>query len=100
MQKICNSGRSAPIQIMSSQFLRENGSERSVKSFDEGRQTHLSLSLIQQAGHRRLVKQDLPFLKPCCLSLIPWLCCACYMMALKIVCSIAFPGIEVRLESL
>jgi len=48
----------------------------------------------------RIVKQDLPFMNPCWLGLIPWLSFTCPVIALRMNHSIIFPGIEVRLTGL
>jgi len=48
----------------------------------------------------RLVKQDLPFMNPCWLGLIPWLSYPCPVSTLKMNCSIIFTGIKVRLTGL
>jgi len=48
----------------------------------------------------RLVKQDLPFMNPCWLGLIPWLCFTCLVSALRMIRSTVLPGTEVRLSGL
>lgn len=44
-----------------------------------------------------MLKQDLPFITPCCLGLIPCLSYTYCMIALKVIYSVNFPDNEVRL---
>jgi len=48
----------------------------------------------------RLVKQDLPFMNPCWLGLIPWLSFTCPVSALRMNRSIILPSTKVRLTGL
>jgi len=48
----------------------------------------------------RLVRQDLPFMNPCWLGLIPWLSFTCPLSALRMNCSIMLLSTEVRLTGL
>jgi len=56
--------------------------------------------VTQSQKQIRLVKQDPPFLSLCYLGLIPWLSCTCQVISLSMICSISFPGTEVRLTGL
>ena len=47
-----------------------------------------------------MVKQDLPFMNPCWLGLIPRLSRTCRLISPKTVCSTTFPGTELRLTGL
>jgi len=47
-----------------------------------------------------LVKQDLPFMNPCWLGLIPWLSFACLVSALRMNLFIIYPDNELRLTGL
>jgi len=56
-----------------------------------------SVTLSQK--EMKLVKQDLPFMNPCWLGLIPWLS-HITVISLKMICSITFPDTKIRLTGL
>ncbi|XP_046765531.1 uncharacterized protein LOC124417648 [Gallus gallus] len=107
LQPLPYPAESVPVQATDCRLLHENTVGDSVKGFAEVWVDYInSPSLTHQTGHSiveglvRLVKQDLPFVNPCWLGLIPRLSRTCRVISLKTICSIIFPGTQVRLTGL
>ena len=46
-----------------------------------------------------LGKHNLPFMSPCWPGPIPWMSCTCRVICTEMICSVTFPGTEVREET-